>query len=160
MAKVLFVDPEKCTGCMCCLMACSMKQGSTCGPAHSMILPVILRKTLINIPVVCRQCARPLCAEVCPTRAISRNEETGAMVVDDNLCMACGMCMIACPLGGISVNHELGHAVKCNLCDGDPECVKVCTFEAIEYLPEEEVTIKRKEEAIEKLATMLEEIAY
>ena len=159
MAKVLFVDPEKCTGCMCCMMACALKHGSVVGPAQSMILPVIERSTLINIPVVCRQCARPLCAEVCPTKAISRNEETGAMIVDDDLCMACGMCMLACPLGGISVNRELGHAVKCDLCGGDPECVKVCTFDALQYLPEEEITVKQKSEAIKKLATMLEKIA-
>ena len=160
MAKVLFIDPEKCIGCAACLMACSMKQGNICGPQQSMILPVKLRKIEANIPVVCRQCAKPLCADVCPMGAISRNDKTKAMVVDHDLCIACGMCVIACPLGGISVDTEAGHSLKCNLCEGEPECAKVCAYKAIEYIPEEEVGIKRKEEAIGKLATMLERIAY
>ena len=160
MAKVLFINPEKCTGCMACLMACSMQQGETVGPAKSMILPVRLRKQEINIPVVCRQCAKPLCVDVCPMGALSRDEKTGAVVVDPDLCIACGMCMIVCPLGGISVDTEVGHSLKCNLCEGDPECAKVCAYRAIEYIPEEEVTLKRKKEAVGKLATMLERIAY
>lgn len=158
--KVLFINPEKCVGCMACLMACSMKQGEITGPAKSMILPVRLRKQEINIPVVCRQCAKPLCADVCPMGALSRDEKTGAMVVDPDLCIACRMCMIACPLGGVSVDTEVGHSLKCNLCEGDPECVKVCGYGAIEYISEEEAGIERKKGAIGKLATMLEKIAY
>jgi len=147
-------------GCMACLMACSMQQGETVGPAKSMILPVKLRRQAINIVVVCWQCAKPLCADVCPMGALSRDEKTGALVVDPDLCIACGMCMIACPLGGISVDSQVGHSLKCNLCEGDPECAKVCAYGAIEYIPEEEAGIERKKEAIRKLAATLEKIAY
>lgn len=160
MSKVLFVNPEKCVGCMACLMACSMQQGETVSPANSMILPVRLRKQEINIPVVCRQCAKPLCADMCPMAAILRNEETGVMLVDADLCIGCGMCLMACPLGGISLDTEMGHAVKCNLCEGDPQCVKACAYRAIEYLTSEETAFRSKREAIKRLATMLEKIAY
>jgi carbon-monoxide dehydrogenase iron sulfur subunit len=160
MSKVLFTTPDRCVGCMACVMACSMKQGEAVGPAKSMILPIKLRTPGINIPVVCRHCVKPLCADVCPMGAISRNEETGAMLVDSDLCIGCGMCVIACPLGGISLDTELGHSVKCDLCQGDPECVKACTYRAIEYLTPEEVAQKTKTEAVGKLATMLEKIAY
>jgi len=160
MVKVLFINPERCVGCMACLMACSMKQGEITSPTNSMILPVRLRKQEINIPVVCRQCAKPLCADVCPMGALSRDEKTGAMVVDPDLCIACGMCMVACPLGGISVNTKVGHSLKCNLCEGDPVCAKVCAYRAIEYVTEEEAGIERKKEAVGKLASMLERIVY
>lgn len=159
MAKVLFVNPEKCVGCQACVMACSLQHGDKAGPASSMILPVKLRKPVINIPIVCRQCSKPLCADACPMGAISRDEKTRAMVVDPDLCIACGMCMVACPLGGISVNTEKGCSVKCDLCGGDPLCAKFCVYGALEYLPEEKVALKRKREAVGRLATMLEKIA-
>lgn len=160
MKKILFINPERCVGCLACLMACSMKQGETISPTKSMILPVRLRKQEINIPVVCRQCVKPLCADICPMGALSRNERVGAMVVDPDLCIACGTCMVACPLGGISVDTRVGHSLKCDLCEGDPQCAKVCAYGAIEYIPEEEAALKSKKEAIGRLATMLEKIAY
>jgi len=159
-AKVLFIDPEKCVGCMACVMACSMQHGKAVSPTGSMILPVKLRKLVINVPIVCRQCAKPLCADVCPMGALSRDNKTAAIVVDPDLCIACGMCMIACPLGGISVDANMGHAVKCDLCEGDPLCVKFCAYGAIEYITIEEAALKRKREAVGKLATMLEKIAF
>jgi Fe-S-cluster-containing hydrogenase component 2 len=160
MKKVLFADPEKCVGCMACVMACSMKQGDISGPGSSMILPVKIRRVEINVPVVCRQCAKPLCADACPMGAISRDESTKAMLVDYDLCIACGMCTVACPLGGITVNSDLGHSVKCNLCGGDPECVKVCGYGALTYISEEELGFRKKREAVNQLAKLLEKIAY
>lgn len=156
MRKVLCPNPEKCVGCMACVLACCLQHGYNVGPAYSRIFPVRLKRQVINIPVVCRQCAKPLCADACPMGAISRDENTGAMIVDPDLCIACGMCVVACPIGGISVNSEVGHAVKCDLCGGDPLCVKFCCYGALEYLPEEEATIKKKREAIGKLAQLLE----
>lgn len=155
MAKLIFVNIEKCVGCMSCVLACSLQHGDTIGPTHSMILPVRLRKQVLNIPVVCHQCAKPLCADACPMGALSRNEETKAMTVDIDLCIGCGVCMIACPLGGISINSSKGHAVKCDLCGGDPLCVKFCGYGAIEYISEDEAHLKSKREAVVKLPELL-----
>jgi len=155
MVKVLFVDPDKCVGCMSCVLACSLQHGDMIGPANSRIQPIRLKKQVVNIPVVCRQCLKPLCADVCPMGAISRSEKTRAMAVDPNLCIGCGMCMTACPLGGISVRTDVGHAVKCNQCEGDPLCVKFCAYGAIEYITEDEAAIKSKKEAVGKLGEAL-----
>ncbi len=155
MAKLIFVNIEKCVGCMSCVLACSLQHGDTIGPSHSMIYPIRLRKQVINIPVLCRQCIKPLCADACPMNALSRDEETKAMIVDTELCIGCGVCMIACPLGGISLNTSAGHAVKCDLCGGDPMCVKFCGYEAIEYITEEEAALKSKKEAVRKLPELL-----
>lgn len=154
--RVLFVDPEKCVGCMSCVMACSLEHGDVIGPGNSRILPVRMKKQVLDIPVVCRQCAKPLCADACPMGAIAREEKAGAMIVDRDLCIACGMCMVACPLGGVVVNKDLGHSVKCDLCGGEPLCAKFCGYGAIEYITEEEAAWKRKKEAVGKLAVLLE----
>ncbi len=155
MAKVIFVDPDRCVGCMSCVLACSLQHGDTIGPANSRILPVRLKKQVGNLPVLCRQCLKPLCAEVGPMTAISRSEKTGAMTVDSVRCIGCAMCMTACPLGGISVKAEEGHAVKCDHCDGDPLCVRFCTYGAIEYITEDEAALKSKKEAAGKLGELL-----
>jgi anaerobic carbon-monoxide dehydrogenase iron sulfur subunit len=160
MAKVLFVDPAKCVGCLSCMCACSLQHGNHIGPTHSMINPVRLLQQVKNIPIVCRQCLQPLCADVCPMRAISRDEKTGAMVVDADLCIGCRMCMSICPLGGIAVSTDIGHAVKCDLCQGDPLCVKVCTYGGIKYIDEAEVTLARKNEAVSNIAAILKELTF
>jgi carbon-monoxide dehydrogenase iron sulfur subunit len=159
MAKLLFINTEKCVACMSCVLACSLQHGDAIGPTHSRILPVRLKKQAVHVPVVCRQCLKPYCAEVCPMGAISRNEKTRAMIVDAVLCIGCGMCMTACPLGGINVQTEAGHAVKCDLCEGDPLCVKFCGYGAIEYITEEEAAFKSKKEAIGKLGELLTVLA-
>jgi Fe-S-cluster-containing hydrogenase component 2 len=159
MAKILFINPEKCVGCMSCILACSLQQGNLIGPAKSKILPVRLKKQIINIPSVCRQCLKPLCADACPMGAISKDDKTRAVRVDPDSCIACGMCMTICPIGGISVDSQAGHAVKCELCGGDPLCVKFCGYGALEYIEEAEAHIKIKKEGIEKLAHLLERIA-
>jgi ferredoxin len=47
------------------------------------------------------------------------------------------------------MNLERGYAVKCDLCGGDPECVKACPYDAIDFeivLPQRhEYTKKRYE---------------
>ena len=77
------------------------------------------------------------------------------MIVDTELCIGCGVCMTACPLGGISLNTGAGYSVKCDLCGGDPLCVKFCGYEAIEYITEEEAALKNKKEAVRKLPELL-----
>lgn len=154
--KVIFVDPAKCVGCMSCVMGCSLEHGDVIGPWSSRILPVRLKRQVLDIPVVCRQCGKPFCAEACPMGAISREQETGAMVVDPDLCIACGMCMVACPLGGVVVKRDLGYAVKCDLCVGEPMCARFCGYGALEYITEEEAAWRRKKEAVGKLADLLE----
>jgi len=51
---------------------------------------------------------------------------TGAILVDQEKCTACRKCIEACP-GRIPFLHpKSGKATICNLCDGDPQCVKAC----------------------------------
>jgi anaerobic carbon-monoxide dehydrogenase iron sulfur subunit len=149
--RVILIHPEKCAGCRRCGMACSLKHEGYLSLIHARNEIIPLPKRGINVNMVCRQCTNPPCEAVCPQRAISRNLETGAMVVDANRCIGCQSCVIACPIGGVTKNMETGKIIKCNLCDGDPECVKQCAYGAIEYLSPAEGASQKRKEAISKM---------
>jgi Fe-S-cluster-containing hydrogenase component 2 len=76
--------------------------------------------------------------EACPRYALVVNADTGILVVDEETCDGCGICAVACPYGAISIQPggEKRHkkVLKCDLCGGDPECVKWCEIKAIEML--------------------------
>jgi Fe-S-cluster-containing hydrogenase component 2 len=57
-----------------------------------------------------------------------------AKVVSDEMCVGCGLCVIACPYGTVWYNPDTHKAVKCDLCAGDPACAKACPTAAIEYV--------------------------
>jgi carbon-monoxide dehydrogenase iron sulfur subunit len=149
--KVLFLNPEKCIGCRLCAMACSLNHEGYISLVHSRNEIIPFPKKGINVNIVCRQCADPPCEAVCPQRAISRCSETGAMVVDMDRCIGCRSCVIACPIGGISMNMETGKIIKCDLCDGDPECIKYCAYGAIEYLSMKEGQSQKRKRTISRM---------
>ena len=72
---------------------------------------------------------------VCPAGAISGSATT-AKIVDEDKCIGCKLCEIACPVGAIAVNSEKGVALKCDLCPDreQPACVEYCYTQALRYL--------------------------
>jgi Fe-S-cluster-containing hydrogenase component 2 len=87
----------------------------------------------LDIATVCYQCEKPKCVEACPVNAIKKDEKTQAIVVDEGLCTACGSCTQACPAKAIFIHPTRNMAIKCDFCGGDPECVKHCPEQAIEF---------------------------
>jgi Fe-S-cluster-containing hydrogenase component 2 len=135
MAKRLTVVPERCSGCRLCELACAIHHHGVNNPKKSAIrVMVAFPHPVIRMPIVCRQCGRPKCAENCPENAIARDD--GLVAIDSEKCIACGQCVIACPFGAIFVHDDLALPFKCDLCDGDPQCVRVCPKQAILYQPE------------------------
>ena len=45
------------------------------------------------------------------------------------------MCVVACPFGNIYFDSVSTYPVKCDLCGGDPRCVKFCPSGAISWVP-------------------------
>ncbi len=86
----------------------------------------------IDYPLVCQQCSARYCTG-CPEKAIQIGS-LGQVIVSPTLCTACGTCEILCPIGAIELYEEI--PLVCDLCGGDPRCVKACTLDAIHYDPE------------------------
>ncbi|MCF8067361.1 MAG: 4Fe-4S dicluster domain-containing protein [Desulfobacterales bacterium] len=151
MPKALVVDLDKCTGCRSCELACSFKHHGEFNPAKSAIHVSIFADKAFYVPVVCYQCNKPFCKEVCPTGALYASEANGAFVVkvDTEKCVGCKMCMLACPFGSITVQDD-GFAQKCDLCGGEPECAVFCVPGAIEFKDMEESSLKKTRATAEK----------
>ena len=80
-----------------------------------------------EFPHLCTQCHDYPCVAACPEEALTINESTSAVIVDREKCTGCSICVNACP-GRIPFMHPGdGKATICDLCDGDPECAKICT---------------------------------
>lgn len=121
-----------CVGCRTCEVACSFEHYKTFNPKKSRI-HIAQRERAINFPVVCVQCLKAPCIEVCPTKAIGRDPKTSAVVIREDLCNGCGACISSCPFKAIFMHPEQNIAIKCDLCGGDPSCVKHCPQRVLYY---------------------------
>lgn len=134
MLKSLNIDPEKCTGCVQCELACSYEQEGVFNPSKSRIKVFKFHDEGRFVPYTCTQCAEAWCMQACPVDAIQLNPATGAKEIHDDICVGCKVCTIACPFGTVNYNEDTGKVIKCDLCGGDPECAKACPTDAITYV--------------------------
>jgi Fe-S-cluster-containing hydrogenase component 2 len=133
----VMIDSKKCTGCHMCELACSAWHEGAYRPSVSR-LNVDVNPTTISVRG--RTSLQTACAKseaICPVDAIRREEVTvhipGAepttglvLRVDESLCTNCGSCYDVCPRGVIFEHPERHVAVKCDLCEGEPQCVAFC----------------------------------
>lgn len=118
-------DYIRCTGCRKCEIVCSLKHEGRIWPEASRVR-IFMYIPGLEVPHLCTQCADHPCVDSCPFQALSIDETTGAILTSKEKCTGCGKCIEACP-GAIPFIHPKdGYIVICDLCGGDPECVKVC----------------------------------
>ncbi len=152
MAKALYIDYQKCTGCRLCELVCAVMHDGISNPARSRIKIIKWEAEGLYIPMTCQQCEDAPCMNVCPVKAISRDEELGRVVVDYNVCIGCRACVAACPFGAMNFNPIDKKVFKCDLCDGDPQCVRFCEEKAVDFVEVEDISILKKREAAERLS--------
>ncbi len=145
--KILVHDATLCTGCLRCMTTCSTYHFGATSLTKSRIQ--IMRHEghaltrmdevddLIFQPMTCQQCDKPRCQELCPARAIDRDPKTRAMMVNYNRCIGCRTCVAVCPFGAMRYDTVRKKVFKCDLCDGDPQCVKFCPQEALQFVPKD-----------------------
>jgi len=157
--KALMINYEKCTGCRLCELVCSVMHDGVSNPSRARIRIVKWEAEGLYIPMSCQQCEDAPCMNVCPVKAISRDEKLNRVMVDYNVCIGCRMCVTACPFGAISFDSIGKKVIKCDLCDGDPQCVRFCEVKALEYVDADHVSVLKKREAAHRLSVAEKEAA-
>jgi Fe-S-cluster-containing hydrogenase component 2 len=133
----VMVSNKKCTGCHMCELACSAWHEGVYRPSLSRLTIAVNPTTAVIKSRTCLQTACGKCAEACPEGAIEQVEievrpaggepvKGFVLKVNEAKCTDCGACYDACPTGVIKRHPDRGVAYKCDLCDGDPQCIAFC----------------------------------
>ncbi|MGM1020486.1 MAG: 4Fe-4S dicluster domain-containing protein [Bacillota bacterium] len=157
-SSFVVADAGQCIGCKACELACfavhgqSNNVGASIGTVNVPVVPkvYVVRSGSTYVPIQCRHCENAPCAHACPVQAI--RQENGVVMIDEELCIGCTSCVLACPFGAIEVStvyregrvmtqpgltDRAAHkalprtaAGKCDLCadtnGGQPACIEAC----------------------------------
>lgn len=146
-------NPDICSGCRTCEIVCSTYHYGECSAELSNIQwrKNIMDACITNI-MTCKQCPGAECVAVCPSGALYVDKQTGARVIDEAKCVGCQLCMKACPVEPSRIRYSAKKNVcfKCDLCGGEPQCVKFCPMgalreswvEYVDYSGENEMFVK------------------
>ena len=151
------VDSAKCTGCKTCQLSCKDYKdlradvnfrrvyeytgGSWQAAGDTWTHSVFS----YYLSISCNHCADPACTRVCPTGAMHQRDEDGLVVVNEDICIGCKSCRMACPYNAPQYDPCKGHMTKCNGCherlaEGmNPICVEACPLRALDFGPIDEL---------------------
>ena len=153
--RIMITDPEKCTGCRLCELVCSVRHNGVSNPSLARIHIVKWDNEGFYMPMHCQHCRNAPCIAACPRNAISQDEELDRVAINHDLCIGCKTCVSACPFGAMGWNPRQGRVFKCDLCDGDPQCVRFCDMKAVDYVETSKVQYDRMREASENYSEMM-----
>lgn len=101
----MVIDLRKCVGCDTCTVSCKAENRTPPGVSYNIVLEqekgTFPNVTRVNLPRPCMQCDRPPCVSVCPVRATYKRDD-GIVAIDNDRCIGCRYCMVACPYGARS----------------------------------------------------------
>jgi len=143
----IHVEAENCSGCRYCEMLCSFYHDKKFSPKLSRIRVIKVDNYGLDYPVTCRQCDSCPPSDICPTKAFTKTKE-GVFKINEEACTACQRCVAACTFKAVRTD-ESSKPLVCDLCGGNPLCVKRCPTKALKLA--ESVQVENPEEAFERL---------
>jgi Fe-S-cluster-containing hydrogenase component 2 len=122
----LVFHPEKCTLCLECEKACIKAHPAVVASGKPRIQ--VTKEGDKPKALMCVHCDTCPPSEVCPSALFEFHNEGKYWTLDEHRCFACMACIPRCPFDGVFFEGAFGveTAYSCDLCAGDPACVKVC----------------------------------
>jgi Fe-S-cluster-containing hydrogenase component 2 len=134
-------------------MVCSVYHKGVSNPSRSCIKVMKWESEGMYIPMSCQQCEDAPCLNACPVKAISHDEDMGRNTVDPEVCIGCRTCVSACPFGAMTFDVVDRKVIKCDLCDGQPQCVRFCDMKAVDFVDSDKLAVEKKRDAALRLST-------
>ncbi len=171
--KSVIVRPERCVGCMQCMIACAVahSESKTLGGALQERLKVHSRIHVgaglygEGFPNRCRHCDPSPCFYACLPGAIFRDENKDTVFIDPGRCINCASCAMVCPFGVIRYHQDVFAppgkviAIKCDNCFERqergllPACVEACKTGALIF-EEINTTLARKTREVSRRVSL------
>ena len=132
-------DESKCVACGACAVAC-MDQCDTDAAFRTVCTKEGTEgdsPLFTFLSIGCMHCDNAPCIAACGAGCLSRDDETGLVLLDSTNCISCGSCREACPIHHPRIDRASGRMRKCDGCIQrvkvglKPACVKVCPFGAL-----------------------------
>jgi carbon-monoxide dehydrogenase iron sulfur subunit len=147
--KSIFVQIERCVACKTCEIVCALQRSSLAKQLPEAIYEEVapLSRVRVNptggeggFPVQCRHCEEAPCLDACPAGALYR-ESGGLVLLRDERCIGCWMCIMVCPFGAPQPFRHFRKAIKCDRCNGMdvPYCVESCPTHALILIDPEDI---------------------
>lgn len=143
MSYGFYFDMNTCIGCRTCQVACKDKNDLPVGTLFRQVRTFETGEfptaKFYHFSSTCNHCEIPACVTACPQGALTKDEETGAVLHDDGVCIGCQMCVEACPYSVPQYIEELGVVHKCDMCydliqsGENPTCVDACIMRCLEW---------------------------
>jgi carbon-monoxide dehydrogenase iron sulfur subunit len=184
MSKKITVNIERCLGCHTCELSCAIAHSSAAlkawegeaaadpalaAPALAVALAAAGEKPGYrihvehfgpkSIPLSCQHCEEAACVLACPTGAVRRLAPGKPVLVEEERCIGCSMCVQACPFGVMAMRPGGKVAFKCDLCITrlakglQPACVSSCPTRALSLEEEESANKDKRQAAVQRMAS-------
>lgn len=134
-------------------MVCSLEKEGVFNPQKSRIKIFQDRARGLDISSVCQRCDPAPCVDICPAGALRKDANNETVVLDGSICIGekCLECSKACPYGAITWDVLGETLICCDLCGGDPECVKYCKPRVLLFEECDPIEIQQQRDDLEKL---------
>jgi phenylacetyl-CoA:acceptor oxidoreductase subunit 1 len=127
----MVIDLRKCIGCETCKHVCSDVNDGGWRRVVDIIMEDSSKGQKVFITMGCMHCVAPPCLEVCPTGA-TKHRPDGIVKIDQELCVGCGACILACPYKARKITFE--NKILHQICHGqenpgreNPDRIGVCS---------------------------------
>ncbi len=134
-------DATRCIGCRACTVACKMENNTPTDVNYRWVFDresgSYPNPQVSFLSTACYHCASPACMASCPVDAITKDPDTGIVLVDQDACIGCKYCIATCPYGAVQFNEATSKVEKCTYCVERteqgliPACAATCVGGAI-----------------------------